>query len=341
MRDPDTGNTAALNSPKTGRLWPIAGVVLALLLALLLGMGLVLPLPRLPIPYFGRAFAVFFDVMHGPAFALFAAILVFALHKWTTLQIKAIAIGAWIFMVGGGCLTEIVQSFIGRNANWHDVMANTLGVTAGVLWAVTRTSRSRHIRRRATAVAIFLLCAAAARVPIVLADCLIQQMERPMLASFERPLEMIRWGSHDCKISLVGEHATHGRFAIRMDPGEKKYCGLFGRKLLSDWSDYKTLAFDITVDDGNAHENAHGSAEVEFIVRIQDAVHSRTCDPSDRYERPFLLGPGAHLIKIPLADVSGAPKGRKMDLSRVILLYFMLVNLDRPCVLYIDNVRLE
>ena len=337
MPDPDSANAAALDSPKNGRLVPIAGVVLALLL----GMGLVLPLPQLPVSGFGRALSVFFDTMHGPAFALFAAILVFALQKRTTLQNRTVAIGVWVFVVGGGCLVEIVQSFIGRSASWHDVVANTLGVTAGILWAMTRTSRSRHIRRRATAVAILLRCMAAVHVPLALADCLFQQMEKPMLASFERPLEMIRWEAYDCKMSRVTEHATHGRFAIRLDPGEKENCGIFGRGLLHDWSDYKTLAFDITVDDDNVHENAHGSAEVKFFVQIRDAAGTRTRDPSDRYERPFRLGRGSHEIKIPLADVADAPKGRKMDFSRISLLHFALVDLDRPCVLYIDNLRLQ
>ena len=327
MPDPDSANAAALDSPKNGRLLPIAGVVLALLL----GMGLVLPLPQLPVSGFGRALSVFFDTMHGPAFALFAAILVFVLQKRTTLQTRTVAVGVWVFVVGGGCLVEIVQSFIGRSASWHDVVANTLGVTAGILWAMTRTSRSRHIRRRATAVAILLLCVAAVRVPLVLADCLFQQMEKPMLASFERPLEMIRWEAYECKMARASEHATHGRFAIRLQPGEKEYCGIFSRRLLSDWSDYKTLAFDVTVDD----------AVAKFIVEIKDFISTRECKPSDYYERLFRLGPGSHQIKIPLADVADAPKDRKMDSSRISLLHFALVDLDRPCVLYIDNIRLE
>jgi hypothetical protein len=341
MGETNPQNTTVLDSFKGGRSSkmgypvPIVGVVLALLL----GAGLVLPIPHFSVPGFGRALGVLLDMMHGPAFALFAAILVPALHKRTPLQPKTIAIGAWIFMVGGGCLTEIVQSFIGRSASWHDVAANTLGVTAGVLWASGRTYRSRQIRRRTTAVAILLLCVAAARVPIVLADCLIQQMERPMLASFERPLEMIRWKSHNCKISRVNEHATHGRFAIRLEPGEKDYSAFYCRKPLAGWSDYKTLAVDVAVD--VAHGNAGGPEEVQLIVQIQDHISARTSEPSDRYERLFRLRPGTHEMKISLADVADAPQGREMDLDSISVLCFTLINLDRPHVLHIDNVRLE
>ncbi len=329
MLDHNLVNSAPGDSPKSGR----AAVAVAIPFALLMVMGLFLPVPHL-----GRELGVFFDAMHGPAFAAFAALLVFAVPKRTPRQTKLVAVGVWILVVGGGICSEIVQGFLGRSPSWHDVVANSLGAAAGVLWAATRASTSRQVRRRAAAVAVFLLCTAAARAPLVFTDCIIQRTEKPLLASFERPLEMIRWQPHDGKISRVAEYASNGRFAIRMETAEKDYCGIAGRALWFDWSSYKTLAFDATVVETLAAKKSAKSGEVELIVSIQDADHD--CRRDDRYERVFRLGPGTHRITIPLAEVAAAPKDRKMDLSRLGLLHFILIDPRHSGVLYLDNVRL-
>ena len=315
-------------SPKEApRTIPKAAWIVALVFAGLLATGLVAP-----VPFLGRPVGVVFDMMHGPAFALFAAMLVFLLPKPTMRHKLWFVAGVWIFLVAGGVLAEIVQHFVGRSASWHDITANTFGVTAGVLWASPRGVESRRLRGWAVAGAILLLAAGAIRAPFVMADCVIQRLDEPVLASFEGPLEMLRWKPVDCRIKRTRDHATHGLASLRMELDKADYPGIASRGLLHDWSKskYKTLAFDVTVDEG---------PPVELYVRVQDAGH--TCDPADRFERTFRLGPGDHKIAIPLADVAAAPAGRTMDLSRVTDVHIIALDLDRPRVLYVDNIRLE
>lgn len=296
-----------------------------LVFAVLLALGLVAP-----IPFLGRAYGVAFDMLHGPVFALFAAMLVFGLLKWTTLKKLPVAVGVWVVLVGGGILVEILQSFIGRTASWHDILANTLGVTAGVLWMITRGAQSRRLRGLVTAFSVLLLIIPAARVPFVLTDCLMQQLDRPMLASFEGRLEMMRWDPFNCHISRVSDHATHGQSSLRVDLGAVPYPGICSKFLLHNWSGYESLAFDITVDDG---------PPLEFVVMVADVDFN--CDPTDRFERMFRLEPGTHTIEIPLADVVEAPRDRELDISRVTNMQFFLLKPSRPRVLHLDNIRLK
>ncbi len=317
-----TGKTGAIEEDRTvsRATWIITPV-----LAVLMGVGLVAP-----VPFLGRPLGVVFDMLHGPAFALFAAMLVFLLPQRTARQKRLVVMGVWIFLVGGGILVEILQHFIGRSASWHDIVANTLGVTAGVLWATTRSNQSRRLRGWATAGAIMLLVLGAFRAPFIMVDCLMQRLDEPILASFEGRLEMTRWKPSDCRLTRTPDHATHGQASLRMDLEQSAYPGIVSKGLLHDWSKYETLAFDVTVDEG---------PPVELFVRVQDAGH--TCDSNDRFEKIFRLVPGDHEIEIPLSDVAAAPAGRTMDLSRVANVHVILLNLDRPRVLHLDNVRLE
>ncbi len=79
MQSPSSDNSATEKSAtgKSARAtWIITPV-----LAVLLGVGLVVP-----VPFLGRPLGVIFDMLHGPAFALFAAMLVFLLPQRSTRQ---------------------------------------------------------------------------------------------------------------------------------------------------------------------------------------------------------------------------------------------------------------
>ncbi len=321
MQSPATEN---LSVEKTRNISKAAWIV-PLVFAVLLAVGLAVPMP-----FWGRAYGVFFDMLHGPAFAMLAAILVLLLPKRTTRQKLRVVVGVWIFLASGGILAEILQSFIGRSGSWHDITANTLGVTAGVLWATTRSAQSRLLRGLATVVSFLLLMLGAARAPIILADCLMQQLDRPILASFEGSLEMIRWRTLDCRITKASDHATHGQSSLRMDLDKAVHPGITSGSLLHNWSDYKALAFDITVDEG---------PPVELVVTVRDVKHKY--DPTDQFEKIFQLGPGTHAIEIPLADIIEPLRDRALDLTRVTGVQFFLINTDRPRVLHLDNIRLK
>ena len=321
MQSPATENLSVEKPSNVSK----AAWIVPLVFAVLLAMGL-----GLPMPFWGRAYGVLLDMLHGPAFAMFAAILVFSLPKRTTRQKLLVVVGVWIFLAVGGVLTEILQSFVGRSGNWKDITANTLGVTAGVLWAATRSAQSWRLRGWATVGSILLLMAGAARAPIVLADCLMQQLDRPILASFEGSLEMMRWKTLDCRITRASDHVTHGQSSLRMDLDKAVYPGITSGSLLHNWSDYKELTFDVTVDEG---------PPVELVVTVRDVNYRY--DPTDQFEKIFRLGPGTHAIEIPLADVIEPLRDRALDLTRVTGVQFSLIDPDRPRVLHLDNIRLK
>jgi hypothetical protein len=67
-----------------------------------------------------------------------------------------------------------------------------------------------------------------------------------------------------------------------------------------------------------------------MVVRIDDAEYDYRLDMGDRYNRSFVLSPGANRIEIPLADVAAAPRSRRFDLGRVRSLLVYAVDLTRP-----------
>ncbi len=96
-----------------------------------------------------------------------------------------------------------------------------------------------------------------------------------------------------------------------------------------DWTAYRELAFDVTLE---------FPEQLSLIVKIHDQAHNLETD--DRYHYFANLTPGLHHIRIPLRDVQHAPRGRLMDLSRMQMLQFFTVRLEKPARLYLDNIRL-
>ena len=106
----------------------IGAVVLLVLMALLLSPGGTIDAERL----------IWDKAAHFIAFGLilwsFGVLFRRMLRAWAALL--AVALGAAV---------EVVQGYIGRDANWGDLLADTLGVaTALLIWVVWRRFRPRE-----------------------------------------------------------------------------------------------------------------------------------------------------------------------------------------------------
>jgi hypothetical protein len=226
-----------------------------------------------------------------------------------------------------GLVTEGVQHLVGRQASWHDVLANLLGITAGILWAESRAFAAYALRMRMLAVVLLLFAVAS---PLwILADATFQRWQLPVLASFESPLELSRWSVQDCQIERVQRNQTAGDWALQVDQFPSQYPGLAIREVPPDWTPFREFAFDVTLET---------PPSLELIVKITDQAHN--WESNDRFHYQAHLKSGLNHIRIPLSEVQVAPEGRFMDLSRMQMLQLFTVRPPKPVRFYLDNIRL-
>jgi VanZ family protein len=106
----------------------IGAVVLLVLIALLLSPGGTIDAERL----------IWDKAAHFIAFGLI-------LWSFGVLFRRMLRAWAALLAVGLGAAVEVVQGYIGRDANWGDLLADTLGVaTALLIWVVWRRFRTRE-----------------------------------------------------------------------------------------------------------------------------------------------------------------------------------------------------
>ncbi len=144
----------------------------------------------------------------------------------------------------------------------------------------------------------------------------------------EEILDTLSW---KCKtiFSISDKHATSGQKCLEMDLYPSPYPGIALNKFNPDWSNHKTLNFDIY----NQEE-----IPLRLAIRIDDAK-----DPSydDRYNHPVVLNPGTNYISIPLDSLITSGRNRNINLTSVQRVIFFLVQPEEKQTIYLDNVRLQ
>lgn len=294
----------------------------ALLLLLLL-----VPLRRV----LGDSYAMtaLLDIMHAPVFAVFAMLSFRSVRPWFAGRIPA-AIAVWTVVVALGGIVEFTQGFTGRGPTWTDALANAGGATAGLLLLFVLFDSRWSVRWLLLGTAIGLLSLCSIGPLRVLTQAYHSWRALPLLASFEQPHELEQWESGNCAMSRQNRHATLGQWALRADYQPAGYSRVGLRYFPGDWTGYRTMACDVTLAAG---------PPVELTIKVQDRWH--TGEYEDRFHQTFVLQPGTQTLRIDLDEVAAAPQGRSMDMQTLRWVEWFTVNLDHPCTLYFDNVRLE
>lgn len=234
------------------------------------------------------------------------------------------------FLVGG--MTELLQSQVGREPSWRDVFNDVLGGLLAVLFfAPGRHQLVAPLRHAAQFV--LLLVVAWSLIPFsrALTDDIISRHQFPLLSGFETPFEQTRWGGKSRRY-IDQQVVYRGQKSLRVELVAGWYPGVFLNFFPADWRDY--AAFQMHVH--------HPLPEpLELHLRIHDQ-HHRDFDNlhRDRFNLTLLLEPGWNRIRVLLADVASAPRGRELDLRRVAGVGLFAVSLESPQVITIDEVRL-
>jgi hypothetical protein len=186
----------------------------------------------------------------------------------------------------------------------------------------------------AACVATVTLAAFAWPVAAALVDEARARAQFPVLASFEAAMELSRFEFTDgAQPRIVSLPDDAGRpvsgMRLRLPPG--KYPGLVMQHFPEDWRGLRALRLLILNPE---------PAPIEISVRIDDGAYDYRLDLADRYNRAFLLPPGANRIDIALSEVAAAPRGRRFDLGHVRSLLLYAVDLHRPREIVIGPITL-
>jgi hypothetical protein len=234
------------------------------------------------------------------------------------------------FLVGG--TTEVLQSLVGREPSWRDLFNDVLGGLLAVIFFAPGRHQLVAPLRHATQL-LLLLVVAWSLIPFTraLADEIISRHQFPLLSGFETPFEHTRWGGKSRRY-IDQEVVYRGQKALRVELVAGWYPGVFLNFFPADWRGYAALQMHVH----------HALVEpLELHLRIHDQQH-RDFDNvhRDRFNYTLLLEPGWNRVRVLLADVASAPRGRELDLRRVAGVGLFAVSLEDPQVITIDEVRL-
>jgi hypothetical protein len=332
----DNSNSPANSGHKS--VLPIRRLLILLVGGLVLSFGLVFPFPMS-----GRHWNAIFDLAHAPAFFLIFLLIAgvldpasigFSKSRPALLRLpplRLIRLSGLLFLGGVAC--EVAQKFVDRHPSVDDLLANSLGLFAGMLYCLSRQSVSRLLCAAGILLMTVVIALPAVDPVLELFDCLRQRQEFPLLASFERPRELKAWIVHGARFQVSNDWASHGSSSVRIESSGARDPGALMVWPVPDWSQYSSFQFTIF--------NPNHSA-VLVGVSISDQQHIRNLwEPSDRFNWRGELGP--HEVKqfsLNLEKVMVAPASRQTDMTQISNLNIFLENPPADAIFYVDGVQL-
>jgi hypothetical protein len=291
----------------------------------------------------GRYWNAVFDLAHAPAFFLIFLLVAgfldpasigFSRSSRAVLPLtprRLLLISGLLFV--GGVTCEIAQKFVARHPSVEDIIANSVGLMAGTLYCLSLRTRERWYRLTGIPLAMLILIYPSIIHVRELVECVQQRQEFPLLASFERRLELAAWTAHGANVTLDSAWASLGSQSMRIESYSDHHPGAVMVWPVPDWSNYSSLKFDLFNPENRA---------VAVGVTISDEDHvEHLWEPSDRFNWSVELLPmEVKSIVIRLEDVASSPETRAMDLSRVSNLNIFMQNSPPGSKLYVDGILL-
>ena len=273
-------------------------------------------------PAVGRVPKAVEDLAHFPVFLLLGLLL----GRWR----RGGLVGGVVWIALFAVAVELIQPWTGRETDARDALVSTLGGVSGLLLAGVARAEGRIRLGGALAVLIAFACIAGGPLALILRD---QQMARrafPVLASFERTVELDRWVFRGAVASMVPAGASHGRRALRVEfePGTA-YPGLFMTEVIPDWSGFSRICFDLWWSPQTPRD---------IWIRADD----RREEPAyvDRGQLTFTVTSGWNQVCVALEALWLTPSGRRMDAAKITRWGLFLEAAEGGEVLELDHVRL-
>jgi hypothetical protein len=292
-----------------------------------------------PVPGSQRWVGVLHDFGHAPIFGCIAVAILLLIRTSSRMSSRPAwqrYLAAFLAAIFLGALTEIVQFVGGRDASWIDMRSDVLGAAAFLALTAALDTSFGGLARSVSLIAALVLLVWHS-MPALAAMSAYQRRANafPTLVQFadRRDLYFVQpVGATGSVRSLPvpwakdpGERALHVTFA------DAKWPGVDFFEPSPDWSDYRILVLDLV----NPTDET-----LRLVLRAHDAHHNKQY--SDRFnERLQLAARSRNAIRIPLADIASAPRGRPMDLQQMADFHLFRVDESTATQMYVVEVRLE
>ncbi|PUA30152.1 MAG: hypothetical protein B0W54_06450 [Cellvibrio sp. 79] len=263
----------------------------------------------------------------------FSGVTLLALQFFTLMSLRAwLWVSVGVFCIGA-CI-ELLQHFVGRDSSWDDIFHNLCGVWFALFWG-QKLGATRSIVLCLRVLSLLLVMPSFWFTVNAAYSDLQMRNQFPLINSFESDYEVkqvMGFQLHDAK-KQVSDHASTGRFSLAVQFGTTKYSVVKWIGPYGDWSPYNYFAIDI-----------YNSESQSFAVtlKIADFQHDLGRNAlDDRFNRRITLAPGWNLVRVPMEEIRTAPVSRVMQMNEISCLELISISLDKPKLIYVDNVRLE
>lgn len=307
--------------------------VLAILVVALVAVLLV-PALDLPNTHF---FVAAEDAAHGPIFGFVAlAALAFLRSGPGSRRFEGRRgyLVAWAVATALGGLGELAQLPGPRDASWGDFSNDALGAASALLAYACLDPALRPLapgrRRLFAAASLVLALVFLAPLGWVCAAYVQRHLQQPVLFDPGSRLNRVFLFVQDADVRYVTLPDGHVALDVGLPPGIA-YPGVHLSEPWPDWRGRSALVFDV--------ENP-GDETVGFNLHVRDVPHD--WEFVDRFNRHYDLAPRTRTtLRIPMAEIEHAPRGRLMDLARMngVVMFGLLS--DRYGTFRLHAVRLE
>ncbi len=269
------------------------------------------------------------DSVHVPFFAGITVLFYFSMRPEFTSRTRRILFAAIAAISWAGAV-ELIQPYTGRSESIIDFRNGT----AGVAFAALGLAFPRGIPVIAAGV-LAVYVATLQPAWLELRGIHWRTSHFPLLGDFESDDEMKVWIAPDAddnkpcntRLNRVELHASSGTHSLEVTAVGLGYPGVRYLAERQDWRAYSAFAFDVF----------NPGEPFDLSLRIDD---SNSTNRSDRYSAAIPLNAGWNHIRIPIAQIAGAPSARLLRLGSIERVVFFMDG-NNPRTFYLDRVRLE
>jgi VanZ family protein len=310
-----------MNKARIIVLIPISGILCILLFSGGLGY------------YSQRSYRHAWDLGHVLAFSVWTYLLILLWEDFRQWPFWKHFFWVIVLTFSVGILIELIQVRFHRAPEVGDVMRDVIGSLITIsFFSPSRKAISKFSLRLMQTCVVLMLLFGTYPLARALADEYTAKDQFPLLSDFETAFEIDRWGENP-DLTINRKIAFHGESSLKVPLSTQLYSGVSFLYFPRNWRNFHSLKFAVFNP---------SVASLTIGCRINDIRHFETGgEYYDRYNARFLLRNGWNHITIPIRDISNAPIGRKMDMSKIQMVSVYVKKLTNPGEIYIDHVRLE
>jgi len=241
----------------------------------------------------------FWDLGHPIFFALLSMSLIW----WGLVNSAKRFLVACVLVFASSLLIEKIQSYIGREESWLDVLDNMAGFLLG--YAVLQVSA---VKKYSLVVISFvaLLPSTWNLVKSILL-CVNLWWQFPVLLGGDYQWELNAWS---------GDIHSTPKTGYQLHFKGKAFDSIDMMGFIQSWKDFQTLKLEI---------NNPSNDVFDLTLRISDKQHEMSDQQySDRFNRRISIQPGEQTIQIRIQDIEQSPAGRSLNLDEIYLLELFL-----------------